>query len=350
MFMAQWSKPTANYRDPHTVHHPRFGEVWHIKCPFCEKRRPDLGPDKGFHCMVRLEPEKFSCIRCGTNGGIKFLISNGNVESEVPDIEGEYQKIQSQKPKSYGWDIGMTIRISGLDKTHVAWEFLRKDGFTDNQIEYISDIFGILYCPKGKQVGRHESNTTSHRLIFPLRGEGGEMSNWQARWLPSAMETQDEEWKIAKKLKTSKYLISPGFQKMRFPYNKKEAWENESIVVVEGVKKVWKTGPFSIGTFGMQAGSPPPPDKLNPETRPWFADALAEGKRLIFLFDRSGMQSAMELALWYVSHGGNAHVVPLPQDGPDDLDDYSTHQIHAMLREYIKEEHLPQALRKKGTP
>lgn len=343
-FILRWGKPKTYYRDEFPYHHSTHGLVCHVTCTFCEKKRPDLGPDKGHHNMVKLDTERFRCIRCGTSGTIKFLIANGHVESEMPEIDQDYQQTLNT-PKSSGWNIGPTIRLSGLPRTHVAWDFLRKDGFTDMQIEHLAHVFDILYCERGKQVGKHESNTTTHRIIFSLRGENNKITGWQARWLPQSIATIDAEWTEARKTKTSKYLISPGFEKNRFPYNKEDAWKNKTIVAVEGIKKVWKTGLFSFGTFGMQAGTPPPLSFFKNGNLPWYVEALLQQKHLVFLFDRSGTHAAMELAMWYITNGGKAQVIPLPEKGPDDLDDYSTKEIHAILRQHIPAGELPAALR-----
>lgn len=341
-FRIRWGKPVTDYRDKFPIYHSNYGRVWHIRCHYCHLVDPELGPDNSHHSMAKMDTGKFRCIRCGTSGTFDYLF-----KSYVPSPrkgKGIAPTETNNVRRGNKDRLGRTIQLLGLPRTHIVWRYLFDEGFTENQILFLADQYGILYCEDGFQIGPNEFNVTTHRLVFLFK-KNGRVEGWQARWLPYNYEKRKEQNELAKSLKISKYLISPGFQKLQMPYNMDVAWENNTIVAVEGVKKVWKTGAFSIGTLGMQMLLPKNPLE-NPDLyQYWHVKALKDKKRLVILFDRSGMKSAVALSAWYMKYGGEARVVVLPEGEPDDLDDYTTKRIQTLIREQIPADWLPEALK-----
>ena len=153
-----------------------------------------------------------------------------------------------------------------------------------------------------------------------------------AVWPPPAGELQK-----CKEAGVQKYLLNPGFSKNAFPYNYDLAIKADTIVAVEGIKKVWKTGPNAIGTFGIQFTLPPPEPEKTRGTKPpaidapWIQKLLYLKKVLYILFDRGTELEAEQTLEWYKKNGGQGKIIKLPQYGPDDLDQYTREEIKRLL-------------------
>jgi hypothetical protein len=343
-FRIRWGRGREHYRDGNTnpLHHPMHGRVFHIRCPYCHNVDPGLGPDKSHHLMVKLDQGFFRCIRCNKNSVIDYLFTNAD-GSGGGHLQGEEKPILNvrNERRTGSQFLKRTMTLDGLPRDHSAWRFLLDDGFTEQQILHLGETMGIVYCEDGSQVGDNMFNVTTGRLVFLLKYQG-KLEGWQARWLPKNYDRRSELEKIAKELRISKYLISPGYRKLQLPYNMDKAWQYQTLVAVEGVKKVWKTGPFALGTFGIQNSLPENP--LDSPERPddiWPVRALRDNKKLVILFDRNGLTQAFKLAVWYKKHGGESSIIMLPPGDRDDLDAYSKEEIRRMLLSQLPPQWLP---------
>jgi DNA-directed RNA polymerase subunit RPC12/RpoP len=357
IFQIRFGKPAAHYeRDPtgHPALHQsaQMGDQIHIRCPHCHIVA-QRGPDKGHHCYVSLSLQVYRCMRCGDSGSFRFLLRH-KTEAQIIEHRHRYKNTGGKsrpfqtrpnnvravaaqsKESSFRSGAGRTIPIKALPVSHVAWQYLLSEKFKKDELDDVLQVFHVYYCLKGRQVGKNPANTTEGRLIFEIRHRE-QIVGWQARWLPAVWPPPAEELQKCKDSGVQKYLLNPGFSKNAFPYNYDLAIKAEKVVAVEGIKKVWKTGPNAIGTFGIQFSLPPAdPKEINgpqppPIEAPWIQKLLYHKKILYILFDRGTEPEAEQTLEWYQKNGGHGKIIKLPQYGPDDLDQYTREEIKQLL-------------------
>lgn len=359
-FQWKFSRPISHYElDKFTltplIHQSlRMGPQIHVHCPHCHILAPQRGPDTNHHCYVSLELEVYHCMRCGDSGSLSFLFSAKTDRQILAHHQhlkagSKFSPLRTKRPthflqthgpaKSAGrLSAGQTIPLKALPLKHVAWQYLLSEKFTKEQLDDVLAAFRVYYCEKGRQIGNNPANTTTGRLIFEISHEG-QIVGWQARWLPAAWPPKAEEIAAFKRDRIQKYVLNPGFLKNSFPYNYDLAIQADKVIAVEGVKKVWKTGPNAIGTFGIQFTLPaiPSPDSAltlphhPPNEATWLEKLIARKKELYLLFDRNGQKEAETTLEWYRQAGGRGQIVTLPKYGPDDLDDYTREEIKTFL-------------------
>ena len=361
IFQIRYAKPASHYeRDPvgnPVIHQSaQMGDQIHIRCPHCHIVA-NRGPDQGFHCYISLSLQVYRCMRCGDSGSLRFLLPH-KTEAQIIEHRQRYKGVpdknqqcrahahnsrpvhtQNQRSGSMTFRSGpgRTIPLKTLPITHVAWQYLLAEKFTKPELDDVFEVFRVYFCQKGRQIGRNPANTTEGRLIFEIQHRH-QVVGWQARWLPAVWPPPSDELLKCKTSGVQKYLLNPGFSKNAYPYNYDLAIKAEKVVAVEGVKKVWKTGPNAIGTFGIQFTLPPPPEQPEsiiqsepPLTAPWIQKLLHYKKTLYILFDRGTEPEAQQTLEWYRMNGGKGKIIKLPQYGPNDLDDYTREEIKKLL-------------------
>lgn len=317
------------------------GEYIRVQCPFC-KNHPKIGPDKGHHAHVH--ENWFKCQRCGTKGGLAYLLGRDLPKGEDPSKWETHQVASQRGPKRekklvdlFGGPAaksspGSTIWLGDLPKKHRAWQYLLSEQFSVEEIESLLKIFPIHYCTEGKPFTKNPANTTTNRLIFTIR-EANQQIGWQARWLPDNWPPSPED--IAKGKKEDRYITSPGFKKSFTLYNIENALNWDTIVVVEGIKKVWKAGLFSVGTLGIGNEIDPPEGLSNQDSSRFWINRLTqaslEGREILFLYDRSGLSNAVLHSETINQRGGNSRIILLEQGKPDDVDAYFRPEIAQLL-------------------
>jgi hypothetical protein len=367
-FQIRFARPISHYElDPATgtpaiYHSAQMGQQLHVHCPHCQILS-GRGPDQAHHCYISLTLQAYRCMRCGDTGTLRYLL-----EQKTPkQIIEHRQRPKTSYPKTYhpnprtvrppdpsGYALsnlsnsatkqirnsnpfrsgpGRTVPLKALPITHIAWQYLLNEKFDKKQLDDVLEVFRVYYCEKGRQIGKNPANTTEHRLIFEVSHQD-KVVGWQARWLPAAWPPQPNEFKRAKEAGVQKYLLNPGFSKNAWPYNYDLAIHAQTVIAVEGVKKVWKAGANAIGTFGIQFTLPPPPATFEEQPSfedPWIHKLLYHRKILYILFDRGTEPEAHQTHEWYRIHGGQAKIIKLPEYGPDDLDDYTRDEIKKLL-------------------
>jgi hypothetical protein len=296
-------------------------------------------------------------MRCGYGSRkLNHLLGLGDGPLQKPDSRwGSYKVSQAEEEaarkrikakESYKSNAnpGQLVSLLDIPQTHVGWQYLFSEGFSEADIRRIcaDQDQGIFYCNQGFPYTAKPLNTTTHRLIFPIK-DLGEDVGWQARWLPKAWPPNAlEKSQLAQRPSIlDKYITSPGLKKTFTLYNWDEAKKWDIIVPVEGIKKVWKAGGFSVGTLGI-SGSTTLEEGISPkmERRHWLHRLKTCGKPIWFLYDRSGLSSALEYAGFLSEAGVEAKVCALPEGMPDDVDAYSKESILQIL--YQRFGKLPQ--------
>lgn len=317
-----------------------------VRCPFC-KETPLLGPDKAHHAHVH--NNWFKCQRCGTKGGLSRLLGR-----DLPKEESQAKwkthvvTIGEKRPPKAIVDLfggpaaksspGTTIWLGDLPTTHPGWRYLlEKEKFTEREIREILQNFPIHYCVEGRPFTQNEHTTTTGRLIFTII-EAGQQIGWQARWLPPSWPPSPKD--MEDEAKTIRYITSPGLKKSFTLYNIEGALLWDTILVVEGAKKVWKTGQFACATFGIGNDTEAPEGLSQENTQRFWLNRLVnaskEGREIWFLYDKDGIGKALLHADAINQKGGNASVIPLEAGKPPDVDDY------------FRAEHIQLLLKRKG--
>ncbi len=310
-------------------------------CPYCHLRsQPPKKPDTKHHLHIHFEDghEYFKCHRCGSGGSINYLLrikeAPKSKEWKTYEVKGsatsKTQKISMGLEKST-LKPGNSIPLSALPKHHIAWKYLLDDGFTARELEILAETYGIYYCISGIPIA---NTTTTHRLIFEI-SENKTQYGWQARWLPKNWPPSKEDKEEADSVQ--KYLISPGLKKTHCLYNWDLAQDWDMWIVVEGIKKVWKTGPFSLASFGKSNSATPPLDtEGTKEYNDFWSVRLVNGNRPIgLLYDKDGYESAIKHANDLKTMGADVTVIPLPENGPNDLDNYLTPEIRQLIIQHM---------------
>lgn len=317
------------------------GTYIRVRCPFCKEDKK-LGPDKGHHAHVHAV--WFKCQRCGTKGGIERLLGRSILTSTTP--RSRSYKTISQKPKKlvdlFGGPAsksspGRTIWLGNLPSTHPAWQYLKSEKFTEREIKELLENFPMHVCLDGKPMTKNEANTTTGRLIFTVL-EKNQQIGWQARWLPKNWPPSLEDQREAKE--TDRYITSPGFRKSYTLYNIDNALKWDTIIVVEGAKKVHKLGLFSVATFGVGNDIDPPEGMSASDTNQFWInrliDASKAGREIWFLYDKDGVGKALLHSETINERGGKSSVITLEPNKPKDVDNY------------FRAEHMQLLLKKMG--
>ena len=241
---------------------PRWGEVYHLCCPFCDDSTHRLYFSHLCGAKVKLpgrdRPLRFSKFLCDcknekcqaenpgfsawldalmpTSGGILDLSSADAVPSRISSqIPGLFTFAPRQLPSPcYPITSGMVPEHA---KRYLTTE--RKVGF---DLQTLQDTYGVGYSPKGATYKNAMDETVEmfeERMVVPITF-GLHLIGWQARIL---RETR-------KGHKDIKYLTSPGMQKQELLYNIDRAILCNFCVIVEGITDVWRVGAPGVCLLG----------------------------------------------------------------------------------------------------
>jgi hypothetical protein len=319
------------------LNHPRYGAQIRVTCPCC--RKTPLGPDRNHHGHVHLADgcERLYCVRCGANRPLKTLLGPAIALIAPPRrcAGAAAEAPRPRRPLTPQAGVGRpgtTRPLNQLGRGHVAWQYLFSEGFTEAQIRRAAQIHPIHFCLHGRPLKSNPQDSTTGRLVFFIT-ENGKVIGWQARWLPSAWPPPEAELAEFKARRQAKYITSPGFPRGFTLYNWDQARGFDAVVVVEGIKKVWRTGPYAVATLGIQLPERPPAGATPAETEAFWLHRLARVPQVAFLFDRGAEFKAYRYAARLIQLGQpKVCVVSLPDDGPKDLDEYPSAQIAWLLK------------------
>ncbi len=324
-------------------YYPSQGSYYvQVNCPYCVNAGKT--PDVSHHCYVHYEIGWFKCFRCNQTGSVDYLLGiskkkkpkgkepawttyTSTPESRVSDprLLNRAKGLETSKIKP-----GVTMTMSSIPKSHPAWQYLQNEGFSQEEIESLSEKYGIYYCIQGRQFTSNPENTTTGRLIWEIR-EGGELYGWQARWIPSHWPPTQEDKEVEKRV--DKYIISPGLKKSFILYNWDFAQRWDVWVLVEGAKKVWKTGEFALASFGISNNPKVPDDLQGQSLEQYWSMRLKIGNRpVLILYDKDGFSTALSHEKALKDMGVNAKAIALPENGPNDLDDYNKFEIRQLIK------------------
>lgn len=313
-----------------------------VNCPYCINNGKLA--DTHHHCHVHYELGWFKCFRCNQRGGIDYLLGRSKPklskepakswttytstpETRVSDprILNRAKGLESSKVKP-----GVTVTLDSIPKSHPAWQYLLKEGFSYEEISSLSEKYGIYYCVQGRQFTSNPENTTTGRIIWEIR-EGGELYGWQARWIPPHWPPTQEDKELESRV--DKYIISPGLKKSFILYNWDFAQRWDAWVLVEGSKKVWKAGEFALASFGISNNPKAPADLPKESLDQYWSIRLKNGNRpVLILYDKDGFSTAQSHEKTLREMGVDAKAVCLPENGPNDLDNYSKFEIKQIIK------------------
>ena len=209
------------------------GTEYIVICPTCGKMKLSINPSKGV----------YQCWHGCGSGSLSSLL-----HMKLPKPPPEVKK----KVASEYIPPGDVVSIETLDKDHPACVYLRNRGFDPL---YLSRVFGVCYCSKGKKFAGGTYNTTN-TIIIPVTHDN-KVVGWQSRLLYNPDEIPEESkqylgWKYedGKFIKPSKYMTMPGYDRQTNMFNMDQASKYDLVVVTEGAFDAMKVGRCAIATFG----------------------------------------------------------------------------------------------------
>lgn len=325
---------------------PSGSHSFRINCPLCERRSKNKTADREHSLSVDLKAEKpgrpigaYKCFRCmhpETKGwGFSHLLKKYHIDrkSEGPRPVVSLSDLKTKK-RTRPPSIGELVPVSTLPRTHIAKQILKRDFFTDAQIEFLADAFHLQYCVNGRSLS---GGDLTHRLVVPIFARHfGEVQavGWQARWLPPSAdhELYGEEAEKAhlKDIGHRKYLISPGFDRHSYPYNMDRVFrQRKRVIILEGFKKAWKAPNHGIGLMGKQSLQ---------SSLPNWTTSLNQFEEVIFAFDRDAYDMAVinsEILKELAPSHQRIIALELPEGEPDDVDKYLPSTLRKLCDEQI---------------
>jgi DNA primase len=203
-----------------------------IHCPFC-------AGSQDFHLGIHEEGTAANCWRCGGHSMVQVLQKLLNID----------------KAKAYE----ILKKYGGRARTRIATEakvsifplklptpngrlapyykkYLENRGF---DAEYLEKEWGLLQTGP---ISFLDDISFSHRILIPIYWNG-EMVSFQGRDI-----TGKSKWK---------YLACPKRREKidlkTIVYGKETHWASSpALIITEGVTDVWRLGPSSVATFGIQ--------------------------------------------------------------------------------------------------
>lgn len=208
-------------------------EGWvNVHCPFCPG-------SQGYHLGIHGDGKGTHCWRCGSHPISQVLsrllgVSEPNAREILKKYQGYASRRKTEQPKVAIFPLKLPQPNSALTLPYK--EYLEKRGFDPDKLEKewglrqtgpVSFLDGISY---------------NHRIIIPIYWDGGLVS-FQARDITNKSDL--------------KYLACPKRREKihhkNILYGKEEMWKNYGgLIIVEGVTDVWRLGPCSIATFGIE--------------------------------------------------------------------------------------------------
>lgn len=219
----------------------KFGKVkpgndgwFRLACPTCNAKDA-----KKFKRYIRAGNVYSNCFICEEKLLIDDLLGQKiQIERHADDVEVEDTH---EHPQSRILPCINAIPINQLEKSHPAVQLLAKDSIND--LDSIWNKFRVVYVPEeGADLVKFESGaevSTADSLLFPVIF-GGELVGWQCRFIPGT--------KHGDKMQKMRYFHV--YPKGRYLYNYDRAKGSDFVVLMEGVKKVWKYDTASVASLG----------------------------------------------------------------------------------------------------
>ncbi len=207
-------------------------EGWvNVHCPFCPG-------SKDYHLGIHEDGKGAHCWRCGSHPVIKTLGQLLNLpESRIRALLQKYKiRIHKRKDEPKISIFPLRFPKPNSQLTEPYKRYLVKRGFDPDKLE---QEWGL------KQTGPVsllDDISYSHRILIPIYWDG-ELVSFQAR------DITDRS--------LLKYMACPKRREKihhkNILYGKQEKWrEFKRLIVVEGVTDVWRLGPSSAATLGIE--------------------------------------------------------------------------------------------------
>lgn len=248
--LARWSPPVLGARlgratprsyDPVKVgsQFVSRGEQYRTKCPKCGDRRFRLY----ISYLWDREPTALYCQNelCHRDRAFrrelrqKVLHTDGKVLFNTPPVETVERQAVVEVPLP-----GRVSLLDELPDSHQACSYVRRRGYDPVEL---ARQFHVGYCDRVAE-SRHWH--LEDRLFIPIE-LGGVLVGWQGRFLG------ERDWRTCT---VPKFYNLPDMPKRFLLYNEDQAFQEEDVVVAEGVTKVWRLGPAGLAVLGKTLSGP----------------------------------------------------------------------------------------------
>lgn len=283
-----------------TGHHHCHDGWAQVHCPFCTDGRG------GYHLGFNLNYGNFSCWRCGKLKPFKVLqaIFPTYTSKEIYDLINNNQIHKRGTIKKEATKRNKTIQpprgTKPLQKQHKR--YLIKRGFKPRLLE---EEWGLL----GTDYSAH--NDWAWRIIIPITDRTGRIVSYQGRIITEGVKPK---YKMSNKQKIliDQNTLLYGIDKV----------PKESVVIVEGVADVWRLGPGSVATFGI-------------DWKKQQANILKNFKNCFIMFDcgdKNAAKRADELANFLSLYSRQVEVIEDFARGIKDPAELSTTQAKKIMQ------------------
>jgi len=216
------------YASPEDKH---YREGWvNIECPFCYG-------NPGYHLGYNMDSNHFHCWRCGgkfTDQVLSKILNVSNTEAEaiINKYGGQTRKIFTERSARVNLH-PFKYPSGDLRLTRAHTRYLEQRGFDPDELVAQWDITGT------GPLSFLDKTNYSKRIIAPIR--------WDNRIV--SFQARDITGKHSKK-----YLACPKAREIvehqSILYGNQSQWQRRGICV-EGITDVWRLGPHSFATFGI---------------------------------------------------------------------------------------------------
>lgn len=279
------------------------GEHWiQFNCFFCPEG------DSGNHLGYSIDKEFFHCWRCGYHSiwemiKKKTLIFQNHL---IKEIINKYQIGHKSKLYQYKIDevklknkkLKPPANMGPLSEQHK--KYLKDRGFDPKQLEQEWNLQGT----------QHLSSSWNWRIIIPIYNEINQIVAYQGRII---RENISPKYKFSN---SKNILCNPN----SMLYGIHKIKNSKSVIIVEGVTGVWRIGPGSVATFGIN----------------WHieqANILRKFQNRYILFDPEiqAQKKAHELAHWLSLFPGNTEIISGFDTDPGELSEKNIIILHNLL-------------------
>jgi len=288
-----------------TEDHKHCRPGWaNTECPFCTG-------NPGLHLGCQIDHAHFYCWRCGWKPTIKAIAKIiGISEPQAKTLAKEYG-IYSKRTTAPQYIDKRKVRLKGhkfpsgvseLKKQHIA--YLTKRKFDPDEI---INLWGLLGTGP---VSLLDGINYKHRIIAPIYWKGKQVS-FQARDIT-------ERSKL-------KYLACPKqreiIEHQQILYGLEKHWTDVGLIV-EGITDVWRLGPSSIATFGIDF------------TKAQFRWMWRRFRRVIVIYDSEpqAKKQANKLVSELRFYGVSAHREDVDGDPGGMRQDDADHLVRQVLK------------------
>lgn len=141
-----------------------------INCPFCVSN--GRSADENHHCYVNTKKGLFNCFRCEARGSTNRLQGKYGL---LQKISHDLDSVKDRIKKMTNWKKTKTIDLSEfsrpltIERTPIAWKYMRDRGFSADEIVRYDLRVGRMVVDEttGKEMYRW-----ANRIIFPFYDSG----------------------------------------------------------------------------------------------------------------------------------------------------------------------------------